>query len=111
MSLGVPAEAIVLDDAGWRTYDTCYRAKAVYGLTKAILVTQEFHLPRALFLCSRLGVDAQGVIADRRDYQRSSMLYWNLRELIASIAALWDVSISHPIPVPGESLPIFPKEQ
>jgi len=110
LTLGIPSEAIVLDYAGRRTYDTCYRAKAIFGVTEAILVTQAFHLPRALFLCDRLGVDSLGVIADRRDYHRSSMLYWNLRELIATSAALWDVYISHPVPVLGEALPIFPED-
>ena len=108
LTLGVPSEAVVLDYAGRRTYDTCYRAKAIFGLTEAILVTQEFHLPRALYLCNRLGVDAVGVGADRRDYRRIAMLYWNLRELIATVAALWDVHVSHPVPVLGDPEPIFP---
>src|SRR5688572_3666537 len=55
LSLGVPDEAISLDFAGSRTYDTCYRAKAVFGINSALLVTQRFHLPRALFLCNALG--------------------------------------------------------
>src|SRR5664280_227676 len=49
MSLGVPDGAIVLDYAGRRTYDTCYRAKAIFGVNEAILVTQAFHLPRAIY--------------------------------------------------------------
>lgn len=110
LSLGVPDEAIVLDYAGRRTYDTCYRAKAIFGVTEAILVTQEFHLPRALYLCNRLGVDSVGVEADRRDYRRSSVLYWNLRELLATVNALWEVHISHPLPVLGDPEPIFPPE-
>jgi SanA protein len=108
LALGVPSEAIVLDYAGRRTYDTCYRAKAIFGVMEAILVTQEFHLPRALYLCNRLGVDAVGVEADRRDYRWASVLYWNLRELIATVAALWDVHISHPVPILGNPEPIFP---
>lgn len=110
MDLGVPADAIVLDYAGRRTYDTCYRAKAIFGVTEAILVTQTFHLPRALYLCIALGVNAQGVSADQRDYHRASMLYWNMRELVATAAALWDVAVRHPVPVLGEPLPIFPEE-
>jgi SanA protein len=110
LSLGVPPEAIVLDYSGRRTYDTCYRAKIIFGVTKAILVTQGFHLPRALFLCNRLGVEALGITADRRDYHRSSVLYWNLRELVATSAAFWDVYIKHPIPVLGEPLPIFSED-
>jgi SanA protein len=108
LSLGVPEDAIVLDYAGRRTYDTCYRAKAIFGVTEAILVTQTFHLPRAIYLCSQLGVDSVGVAADLRVYRKSSVLYWNMRELPATVAALWDVNLSHPVPVLGDPEPIFP---
>jgi SanA protein len=108
LSLGVPESAIVLDFAGRRTYDTCYRAKAIFDVTEAILVTQSFHLPRAIYECSQLGIDSVGVEADQRDYSRSSVLYWNARELFATVAGLWDVNISHPVPVLGNPEPIFP---
>jgi SanA protein len=108
LSFGVPEEAVVLDYAGRRTYDTCYRAKAIFGVTEAILVTQAFHLPRAIYLCNLLGVDSVGVEADLRVYRKFSVLYWNLRELLATVAALWDVNISHPVPVLGSPEPIFP---
>lgn len=107
-SLGVPEEAIVLDYAGRRTYDTCYRAKAIFSVTEAILVTQAFHLPRAIYECSQLGVNSVGVAADLRIYRISSVLYWNMRELFATVAGLWEVNISHPIPVLGDPEPIFP---
>jgi vancomycin permeability regulator SanA len=108
LSLGVPDDAIVLDYAGRRTYDTCYRAKAIFGVTEAILVTQAFHMPRAIYLCNHLGVDSVGVESDLRTYRKSSMLTWNLRELLATTAALWDVNIGHPVPVLGKQEPIFP---
>jgi len=108
LSLGVPSEAIVRDYAGRRTYDTCYRAKAIFGVDDAILVTQAFHMPRALYLCNQLGVDSVGVTSDLRTYRKLTLLYWNLRELVATAAALWDVHISHPIPVLGNQEPIFP---
>jgi len=107
LSLGVPKDAIVLDFAGRRTYDTCYRAKAIFGVTEAILVTQAFYLPRALTLCNQLGVEAVGVEADLRVYRKSAILYWNMRELLATVAALWDVHISQPVPVLGDPEPIF----
>jgi vancomycin permeability regulator SanA len=108
LSLGVPNEAIVLDYAGRRTYDTCYRAKVIFKVDQAILVTQAFHMPRAIYLCNRLGVDALGVESDLQTFRKSSLLYWNVRELFATAAALWDVNISHPIPVLGKQEPIFP---
>jgi len=108
LSLGVPEDDIVLDYAGRRTYDTCYRAKAIFGLTEAILVTQSFHITRAIYICNKLGLAALGVSADNQDFRRSSLVYWNLRESFATIAALWDVQIGHPVPVLGEYEPIFP---
>ncbi len=108
LSLGVPEDAIVLDYAGRRTYDTCYRATAIFGLADAILVTQSFHLARALYTCNQLGLDSIGVDADRQPYRKLSMLYWNVRELLATSAALWDVQVKHPVPVLGDPEPIFP---
>ena len=108
LSLGVPDQAIVLDYAGRRTYDTCYRAKAIFRVDQAILVTQAFHMPRAIYICNLLGVESVGVQSDLRDFRKSSLLYWNARELFATVSALWDVNISHPIPVLGKQEPIFP---
>ena len=108
LKLGVPNDAIVLDYAGRRTYDTCYRAKAIFKVDQAILVTQAFHMPRALYLCNLLGVDSIGVEANQRTYRKLSLLYWNARELFATSAALWDVNIGHPVPVLGKQEPIFP---
>jgi SanA protein len=106
--LGVPENAIVLDYAGRRTYDTCYRARDIFGLKKAILVTQPFHMPRALYICNQLGVEAQGVPATKGIYRRLTLLYWNTRELIATLVALWEVHVSQPLPVLGDPEPIFP---
>lgn len=110
ISLGVPEQAIVLDYAGRRTYDTCYRARHIFGVNKTILVTQRFHLARALYTCRQLGLLANGVAANQRTYRRSSLFYWNLRETGATLAALWDVHIVHPVPVLGNPEPIFPLE-
>ena len=108
MELGVPDDAIVLDYAGRRTYDTCFRAKAIFGLDEAILVTQRFHLPRAIFTCNNLGLRVSGVEADRRVYQRRSLVSWSVRETFATFVAVWEVYVSHPTPVLGDPEPIFP---
>lgn len=110
LGLGVPETDIVLDYAGRRTYDTCYRARAIFGVQEAILVTQGFHLPRALYTCNQLGVQAIGVSADLRDYRRGALVYWHARETPATLVALWEVQISRPLPVLGYPEPIFPKE-
>ncbi len=109
LELGVPEDAIVLDYAGRRTYDTCYRAKEIFGVDQALLVTQRFHLPRALVICNGLGVAGEGVSADRRAYRRSSLGIWNLRELPATLVAFIDTFITRPLPVLGEKEPIFPE--
>jgi len=107
-SLGVPDDAIVLDYAGRRTYDTCYRARYIFGVESAILVTQKFHLSRALFTCNALGVKAVGVEADNYYYLKRSRLYWYIREQFATVTAFWDVYFKKPLPVLGEPEPIFP---
>jgi SanA protein len=108
IALGVPDSAIVLDYAGRRTYDTCYRARDIFMVDQAILVTQAFHMPRALYLCNRLGVDSVGVTSDLRVYRKSSVISWYLRETLATAGALWDINIAHPTPVLGKQEPIFP---
>jgi len=107
ISLGVPDEAIVLDYAGRRTYDTCYRAKAIFGVEGALLVTQKFHLPRAVFLCNALGVKAVGVEANNNYYLKRSLFFWNIREQFATFTAFVDVFFEKPVPILGQSEPIF----
>jgi SanA protein len=107
ISLGVPQNDIVLDYAGRRTYDTCYRAQKIFGVEEAILVTQRYHLPRALFICNGIGLKSVGVSADLQYYRKFSLVVWNARELPATLVALWQVWISHPLPVMGKPEPIF----
>jgi len=111
VALGVPEGDIVLDYAGRRTYDTCYRARDIFGLGEVVLVTQKFHLPRALYTCNKLGLNAIGVEADSRIYRKRSLCYWFLRESIATLVALWEVHVSHPKPVLGGRGPIFDTDQ
>ena len=106
LSRGVPASDIQLDYAGRRTYDTCYRAKAIFQLRSAVLVTQDFHLPRALFTCRGLGVEAVGVSADLRSYHRRSIRWSQIREFPATIVALYDVIRRQPASVLGDPIPI-----
>jgi SanA protein len=71
---GVPATAMQPDYGGLRTYDSCYRAANIFQVERAVLVTQEFHLPRALLLCDNLGIDVVGVKARLRGQRRAKFL-------------------------------------
>jgi len=109
MQLGVPEEDIWLDYEGTRTFETCARASAIWSVTQAILVTQRFHLPRALLICDGMGMDVVGVIADRRTYSRPTLTFWKLREIPATLRALWDLSFfdqeaSTPSPPPAQEM-------
>ncbi|MBX3012205.1 MAG: YdcF family protein [Caldilineaceae bacterium] len=104
---GVPAADIQPDYGGRRTYDSCYRAKAIFQVSSAILVTQRFHLPRALFLCEQLGVEAVGVAADRHPYDPRSIAFSETREIPALAVALFDVIRRAPPPVLGEPIPFY----
>lgn len=102
---GVPAADIVLDFAGFRSYDTCYRARAVFAVRGAILVTQSYHLPRVLYTARHLGIDAVGVAADRRRYERA--LYYGLREQLSRVVAFFELHVTRPGPrFLGPQLPI-----
>jgi len=107
IELGVPQSDIVLDYAGRRTYDSCYRAKYIFNVKSAALVTQTFHLPRAIFLCQQLNLESVGVNADQRIYTKRSQTIWFIRELPATLMAVIDIWIRHPIPVMGDPEPII----
>jgi len=110
LTLGMPDSDIVLDYAGRRTYDTCYRAREIFGVNSAVLVTQGFHLPRALFLCKAFDIDAVGVEAENYYYLKRSRLVWNTREFLATVQSVLDVALFKPLPVLGEPEPIFRQE-
>ena len=70
---GVPARKVVLDHAGFDTYDSCARAERIFGVRRATVVTQSFHLPRAVALCRGLGIDASGVGDDSAKTVRADL--------------------------------------
>jgi vancomycin permeability regulator SanA len=93
---GVPQEEITLDYAGFDTYDSCYRAHAIFGVTSAVLVTQRYHLPRAVYDCTKLGIDAVGLgTPDWGAYGADMMAEYEMRETVADVKSLWDVNVSH----------------
>jgi vancomycin permeability regulator SanA len=93
---GVPQSDITLDFAGFDTYDSCYRARTIFGVTSAVLVTQRYHLPRAVYDCSKLGIDAVGVgTPDWGAYDIGTMTAYEVRETVADVKSAWDVNVSH----------------
>lgn len=78
---GIPSEDIFMDHAGFSTYESMYRAKEIFGVEKMVIVTQEYHIYRALFICESLGIDALGANSDPRAY--AGALKRNVREWIA----------------------------
>jgi vancomycin permeability regulator SanA len=94
---GVPARVIVADPVGLDSYDTCARAARVYGVRRALLVTQAYHLPRSVALCRRLGVDAFGVRAHCQDCHPVISVLKMVRESFACVKAVLD-AIRRPAP-------------
>lgn len=105
MRLGVPENDIVLDFAGRRTYDTCYRAKEIFEIKKAVMVSQEFHLPRSIYLCQNLGVEATGIISNLRPYEGEN--YWAFREFFSVFSAWFEMNFIPFEPIKGNKEPII----
>ena len=78
---GIERKDVFTDHAGFSTYESIYRAKEIFGAKRILIVTQEYHLYRSLYLAEKLGIEAYGVSADIRTYRGQS--YRNLREHLA----------------------------
>ncbi|MFE0422600.1 vancomycin high temperature exclusion protein [Streptomyces sp. NPDC058953] len=88
---GVPDERIVSDYAGFDTWDSCVRARKIFGVDRAVLVTQGFHIRRALALCDSAGIDAYGVgVGEPHD---GTWFYGGARELVAAGKAAMDIAL------------------
>lgn len=110
LQMGIPDRDIICDYAGFRTYDSLYRARDIFGVHSAILVTQGYHLPRALFLGRRLGMDVVGVDAAKRVY--GGQLGFDLREIGAVEVAWIQATITHPRPkYLGKPEPLFARRE
>jgi SanA protein len=105
-SKGVNRENIFMDHAGFNTYDSMYRARDVFLIKKAVIVTQEYHLYRALYIARGLGIEAYGYAAEMRPYIDDT--YYNIREIAARIKDFFQVNILRPKPqFLGEPLPVW----
>ncbi|TYC20202.1 YdcF family protein [Micromonospora sp. MP36] len=96
IAAGVPAERVVGDPYGLDSYDTCKRAHDVYGVRRALLVSQSLHLPRAVTLCRRLGIDASGVAARCDGCRTVTLAKNNAREVPAAWKVAYDLVAARP---------------
>jgi len=87
---GVPVERVVSDYGGRRTYDSLKRAQAVFGVRRAVVVTSDFHLPRALYLARGMGLDALGVPSPTSDLTLRTRTGFMAREFVARNLAVLD---------------------
>ena len=97
---GVPAAKIVADYAGFDTYDSCVRAGRIYGVDQLIVVSQSYHLPRAVATCRQLGLQVSGVGDDSARRYRVLWRNGKLRERLANLKMVWDL-VTHREPVLG----------
>lgn len=107
ISKGINTEDIFLDHAGFDTYSTMVRAKEVFEIDNAIIVTQAFHLPRAVYIARSKGIKAYGIMADRQNYY--SLVRLKMRETLAKVKAFAEVQINKKPRFLGEKIPITGK--
>lgn len=101
---GIPSGDVFMDHAGFSTYETVYRAKEIFGADKVLIVTQQYHLYRALYIAKVLGVEAYGVAADYRQY--SGQFARDVREILARVKD-FGMGIFRPEPTYlGDAIPI-----
>jgi len=101
---GIPSSHVFMDHAGFSTYESIYRARDVFKVKKAIIVTQEYHLYRALYIAKKLGLEAYGVAADRREYYGQASR--ELREVLARVKDFFSTIIKPRPTYLGEPIPI-----
>ena len=101
---GVPSEDIFMDHAGFSTYDSLYRARDVFGAKRVVIVSQEYHLYRSLYIAKKLGMEAVGVPTVHRNYAGD-----NIREIREVVARFKDFVKCIFLPKPkflGEKIPL-----
>ena len=101
---GIPSSHVFMDHAGFSTYESIYRARDVFKVKKAIIVTQEYHLYRALYIAKKLGLEAYGVAADLREYYGQASR--ELREVLARVKDFFSTIIKPRPTYLGEPIPI-----
>ena len=105
MERGIPSEHIFMDHAGFSTYESMYRARDVFEAKKVIIVTQRYHMYRALYVARALGLDAYGVTSDPWQYQGQT--YRELREMAARIKDFFYVILKPKPTYLGDTIPVY----
>ena len=104
LDAGIVSSDIFMDHAGFSTYESMYRAKEIFGVKKVIIVTQQYHLYRAVYIAKSMGMDAYGVASDYRTY--AGQLRRDIREVLARVKD-FGTSVFKPYPTYlGETIPI-----
>jgi len=103
---GIAPEDIFLDHAGFDTYDSMYRAKEIYDIEKAIIVTQDFHISRAVYIARCLGIDAVGYAVNEDKYITLLQVKWHMRESLSRVKAFIDVVVHSQPKFLGDKIPI-----
>lgn len=93
---GVPASALLVDPAGLDTYDSCLRARDVFGVQRLVVVSQRYHLPRALGICRALGLDAWGIGDESARSSQRTWAHGSRRELAANLKLVYDLVSRRP---------------
>lgn len=104
---GMPDQDIFLDHAGFDTYSTMYRARAIFQVSSIIIVTQSFHLPRAVFIARSLGINAYGIYTD----EESTPIKNYIREIFANEKAVFNLMFHRKPKFLGDTIPITSKAQ
>jgi len=102
---GVPSGDIFMDHAGFSTYESLYRAKEIFEADKVVIVTQKYHLYRALYIANQLGIEAYGVASDPRQYVGAT--YREIREILARNKDFIQCIFKPKPTYLGESIPVF----
>ena len=100
----IPSDDIFMDHAGFSTYESIYRARDIFEVDKAVIVTQKFHLPRALYIARLLGINAVGVEADMHRYK--GYKYFEFREFLARVKEFINLIIKPEPKFLGEVIPV-----
>ncbi len=101
---GIPSENIFMDHAGFSTYESIYRAKSIFNAKKVIIVTQNYHLYRALYIANKLGLEAYGVGSDPRPYEGAALR--EIREIFARNKDFFKCIIKPKPTYLGDTIPV-----